>query len=61
MGRSKRHKQHLAQITIHAAEIMKHRKIYQGNQRRRFLRKQREEEDFWDEHKDLRSEFSSDE
>ena len=27
----------------------------------RFLRKQREEEDFWDEHEDPRSESSSDE
>ena len=62
MGLSKKRKQHLAQITVHAAETKKHRKTDQENQRRRrFLRKQREEEDFWDQHADFRSESSSDE
>ena len=61
MGLSKKRKQHLAQITVRAAESKKHRKIDEENQRRRFLRKQREEEDFWDEHEDFRSESSSDE
>ncbi len=61
MRLSKKRKQHLAQITVRAAESKKHRKIDQENQRRRrFLRKQREE-DFWDEHEDFRSESSSDE
>ena len=61
MGLSKKRKKHLAQITVRAAESKKHRKIDEENQRRRFLRKQREEEDFWDEHEDFRSESSSDE
>ena len=61
MGLSKKRKQHLTQITARAAENNKHRKIDQENQRRRgFLRKQREEEDFWDEDEDFRSESSSD-
>ncbi len=54
MGLSKKRKQHLTQITVHAAENKKHQKINQENQRRRrFLRKQREEEDFWDEDEDF--------
>ncbi len=62
MGLSKKRKQHLAQITVRAAESKKHRKIDQENQRRgRFLRKQKEEEDFSNEHGDFWSESSSDE
>ena len=62
MGLSKKRKQNLAQITARAAECKKQRKIDQENQQnRRFLRKQREEEDFWDEHEDFRLESSSDE
>lgn len=62
MWLSKKRKQHLAQITIRAAESKKHRKIDKENQqRRRFLRNQREEEDFWDEHEDIWSGSSSDE
>lgn len=62
MGLSRKRKQHLAQITARAAESKKHRKIDEENRRRgRFLRKQREEEDFWaDEHEDFGSESSSD-
>ena len=62
MGLSKTRKQHLAQITARAAESNKRQKTDLENQRRRkFLRKQREEEDYWDEHEDLQSESSSDE
>ena len=62
MGLSKKRKQHLAHLTARAAETKKHRRIDEENQRkRRFLRKQREEEDFWDEHEDFRFESSSDE
>ena len=62
MGLSQKHKQHLAHITARAAETKKHRRIHEEIQRkRRFLRKHREEEDFWDEHEDFRSESSSDE
>ncbi len=61
MGLSKKRKQHLAQIIVRAEGNKKHRKIDQKNQqRRRFLRKQREKEDFWDEHENFRSESSSD-
>lgn len=62
MGLSKKRKLQLAQITARAAESNKARKPDQENQRKkRFFRKQKEEEDFWDEHEDLRSELSSDE
>ena len=47
MGLSKKRTQHLSQITARAAESNKRRKVDQENQRkRRFLKKQREEEDF---------------
>lgn len=60
MGLSRKRKQQLAHITAHAAKSHKSRKIDRGNQRRtRFLRKQREEKDFWDEHEDPQSESSS--
>ncbi len=49
-------------ISAGAAESHKHRKIDQENKReKRFLRKQREEEDFWDELEEFQSESSSDE
>ena len=61
MGLSKKRKQHLVQITIRAVGSKKHRKIDQENQqRRRFLRKKREEKDFWDEHEDFQLESSFD-
>ena len=59
---SKKRKQHLNLISACAAESHKHRKIDRKNeQKKRFLRKQREEEDFWDELEELQSESSSDE
>ena len=62
MGLSKKRKQHLSLISARAAESHKHRKIDRENERKkRFLRKQREEEDFWDEFEELQSESSSDE
>ena len=62
MGLSKKRKQHLAQITALAAENKKARKIdVQSQQKKRFLRKQREEDDFLDEHEDFQSDSSSDE
>ena len=61
-GLSRKRKQQLSQMSARAAESHKHRKIDRENERRgRFLRKQREEEDFWDEYEELRSESSSDE
>ena len=61
IGLSKKRKQHLARIIVCAAESKKHRKIDKENQRkRRFLRKQKEKEDFWDKYKDFRSESCSD-
>ena len=62
MGLSKKRKQHLSLISARAAESHKHRKIDRENkQKKRFLRKQREEEDFWDELEELQSESSLDE
>ena len=62
MGLSKKRKQHLSLITARAAESHKHRKIDREYERKkRFLKKQSEEEDFWDEFEELRSESSSDE
>ena len=62
MGLSKKRKQHLSLITARAAESHKHRKIDREYERKkRFLKKQREEEDFWDEFEELQSESSSDE
>ena len=59
MGLSKKRKQHLRRITARAAESHKHRKIDRENERKkRFLRKQREEED-WDEYEESLSESSS--
>ena len=62
MGLSKKRKQHLSLISARAAESHKRRKIDRENeQKKRFLRKQREEEDFWDELEEFQSESSSDE
>ena len=61
MGLSRKCKQQLSQMSVRAAESHKHKKIDQENERRRFLKKQREEENFWDEYEELRSESSSDE
>lgn len=62
MGLSRKRKQQLSQMYARAAESHKHRKIDRENERkRRYLRKQREEEDLWDEYEEPRSESSSDE
>ena len=62
MGLSKKRKQHLSLISTRAAENQKHRKIDRENERKkRFLKKLREEEDFWDEPEELQSESSSNE
>ena len=62
MRLSKKRKLHLAQMTARAAESKKAWNIdVESQQKKRFLRKQREEEDFWDEYEGLRSESSSDE
>lgn len=61
-GLSKKRKQHLARITARAAESNRYRRTDQENQlMRRFWRKQRVDEDYWDEREDFRSESSSDE
>ena len=62
MGLSKKRKQQLLQMSARAAESHKHRKIDRENERKkRFLKKQREEEDFWDGYEEPLSESSSDE
>ena len=62
MGLSKKRKQHLALITARAAEIKKARKIeVESQQKKRFLRKQRGEEEFLDEYESFQSVSSSDE
>ena len=59
MGLSKKRKQHLSQITSRSLEIRKHRKVDRENQRiKDILRRQRKEEEFWDEYKNPSSEFS---
>ena len=61
MGLSKKRKQHLSLITARAPESHKHRKIDQEHERKkRVLKKQREDDDFWDEFEELQSESSSD-
>lgn len=62
MGLSKKRKQQLIQMFARAAESHKHRKLDRENERKkRFLKKQREEEDFRDEYEEPLSESSSDE
>ena len=62
MGLSKKRKQQLIQMSARAAKSHKHRKLDRENERKkRFLKKQREEEDFWDEYEDPLLESSSDE
>ena len=62
MGLSKKRKQQLIQMSARAAESHKHRKLDRENERKkRFLKKQREEEDFWDEYEESLLESSSDE
>ncbi len=61
MGLSKKRKQHLSLISARAAESHKHKRSIGKINKKRFLKKQREEEDFWDKFEELRSESSSDE
>lgn len=62
MGLSKKRKQHLSHITARSLESRKHQKVDRENQRKKeILRKQREEEDFWDEYESSGPESSSDE
>ena len=62
MGLSKKRKQHLSYITSRSLETRKLRKVDREDQRKKeILRRQREEEDFWDEYENLSSESSSDE
>ena len=59
MGLSKKRKQQLSYITARSLESRKQRKVDNKNQREKeFLRRQREEEDYWDEYEDnLESNF----
>ena len=62
MGLSKKRKQQLSFITGRSLESRKHRKVDHENQRKKgILRRQREEEDYWDEYEDYSVESSSDE
>lgn len=62
MGLSTKRKQHLSQITARSLESRKHRKVDRETQRKKeILRRQRENEDLWDEYKDLSLGSSSDE
>ena len=62
MGLSRKRKQQLREITNRSLESRKLRKLNQENHRRKeILRRQREEEDFWDEYEDVSVESSSDE
>ncbi len=61
MGLSKKRKQQLSYITARSLESRKQRKVDNENQREKeFLRRLREEEDYWDEYED-NLESSSDE
>ena len=62
MGLSKKRKQQLSYITARSLESRKHRKVDYENQRKKeILRRQRQEEDYWDVFEDYNSESSSDE
>ena len=61
MGLSRKRKQQLREITGRSLESRKLRKLDQENYRRKeILRRQREEEDFWDEYEDISMDSSSD-
>ena len=61
MGLSRKRKQQLREITSRSLKTRKLRKLDQENQRRKeILRKQRDEEDFWDEYKGVSVDSSSD-
>ena len=62
MGLSGKRKQQLSFITARSLESRKHRKADNENQQKKeILRRQREEEDYWDEYEDYSLEPSSDE
>ena len=62
MGLSKKRKQHLSSITSSSLESRKQRKVENEIQRKKgILRREREEEDYWDEHEDYSLDSSSDE
>ena len=62
MGISRKRKQQLREITSRSLETRKLRKLDQENQRRKeILRRQRDEEDFWDEYEDVSVDSSSNE
>lgn len=62
MGLSKKRKQQINFAIARSLESRKHRKVDKENQRKKeILRKQREEEDYWDEYEDYSLESSSDE
>lgn len=62
MGLNKKRKLQLSFITARSLENRKHRKVDEGNERKKeILGRQREEEDYWDEYKDFNLESSSDE
>lgn len=62
MGLSKKRKQLICLISARAAESHKHGTIDRESERKkRGLKKQREEEDYWDEFEEHQSESSSDE
>lgn len=61
MRLNKKRKQHPSLISARAIKSHKHRKIDQENiQKKRFSRKRREKDNFWDELKKLHLESSSD-
>ena len=60
MGLSRKRKQQLSQITARSLQSRKRLKV-ESQRKKEILRRQREEEDFWDEHEDPRLESSSDE
>ncbi len=62
MGLSEKRKQHLSRITPRSLESRKHRKVDRATQRKKeILRRQREDEDFWEEYEVFNLGSSSDE
>lgn len=62
MGLSKKRKQYLSPTIARFLESRKHRKVdRETQQKKEILRRQRGEEDFWDEYEDLSLGSSSDE
>ena len=63
MGLSKKRKQQLSYITARSLESRKHRKVvdYENQRKKEILRRQREEEDYWDEYEDFSLDSSSEE